>query len=97
MKTNFSEITDYIARMANLSCSNNHITPDMYTEHQVYRGLRDNDGKGVVTGLTEISSVISRKTNPDGTVTYDMATKGASAVSAENLTPIIDWYKTKEG
>ena len=69
MKTNFSEITDYIARMANLSCSNNHITPDMYTEHQVYRGLRDNDGKGVVTGLTEISSVISRKTNPDGTVT----------------------------
>ena len=30
-------------------------------------------------------------------LTYDMATKGASAVSAENLTPIIDWYKTKEG
>jgi len=35
--------------------------------------------------------------NPAQQLTYDMATKGASAVSAENLTPIIDWYKTKEG
>lgn len=35
--------------------------------------------------------------SPAQQLTYDMATKGASAVSAENLTPIIDWYKTKEG
>ncbi len=35
--------------------------------------------------------------NPAQQLTYDMATKGASAVSAGNLQPVIDWYKTKEG
>ena len=35
--------------------------------------------------------------NPAQQLTYDMVTKGASAVKAENLAPVIDWYKTKEG
>ena len=26
-------------------------------------------------------------------LTYDMAKKGASAVSAEALAPVVDWYK----
>ncbi len=34
--------------------------------------------------------------SPAQQLTYDMATKGASAVKAENLADIIDWYKTKE-
>ena len=68
MKTNYSEMTDYITRMANLSCNNNHITPDMYAEHHVFRGLRDNDGNGVVTGLTEISRIVSKVKREDGTV-----------------------------
>ncbi len=33
----------------------------MYEKHQVYRGLRDLNGRGVVTGLTEISKVNSKK------------------------------------
>ncbi len=33
----------------------------MYEQHRVFRGLRDRHGKGVVTGLTEISKVNSRK------------------------------------
>ena len=47
----------------------------------------------------EIRKTLAGKTSlsPAQQLTYDMATKGASAVSAENLTPIIDWYKTKEG
>ena len=40
---------------------NNKIEPDLYLEHKVYRGLRDVNGKGVLTGLTEISDVISKK------------------------------------
>ena len=47
------------------------------------------------TGI--IVSVPTASLSPAQQLTYDMATKGASAVSAENLTPIIDWYKTKEG
>ena len=37
---------------------NNHrIDPNLYMEYDVKRGLRDSAGKGVITGLTEISDV----------------------------------------
>lgn len=45
-----------------LCFDNCRIEPELYTEHKVYRGLRDLNGKGVLTGLTEISDVISHKT-----------------------------------
>ena len=61
MKKSYCEITEYIRKLAELSCKNNNIKPEMYGEHSVKRGLRDLDGKGVVTGLTEISSITSRK------------------------------------
>ncbi|MDO4743574.1 MAG: citrate/2-methylcitrate synthase [bacterium] len=42
------------------------IDPKLYSEYKVNRGLRDIDGKGVLTGLTEISEVLS-KDRVDGT------------------------------
>ena len=36
---------------------NHHINPNLYVEYDVKRGLRDSAGKGVLTGLTEISDV----------------------------------------
>ena len=36
---------------------NHHIDPNVYVEYNVKRGLRDSAGKGVLTGLTEISDV----------------------------------------
>lgn len=36
---------------------NNLIDPNLYVEYDVKRGLRDSTGKGVLTGLTEISDV----------------------------------------
>lgn len=65
--SNYSKVTSYIRELAHLSCGNNHIVPQMYTEHNVYRGLRDLDGNGVVTGLTEISNIKSKEVMPDGT------------------------------
>lgn len=62
----YSKVTPYVEKLAAVSCERNHIRPEMYTEHAVKRGLRDLDGKGVVTGLTEISSIISRRVLPDG-------------------------------
>lgn len=38
------------------------INLDLYEEYDVKRGLRDSNGKGVLTGLTEISDVVSYKT-----------------------------------
>ena len=53
--------TENLRRLAALSEERNGITPDMYTEHAVFRGLRDMSGNGVVTGLTEISTIKAKK------------------------------------
>ncbi len=39
------------------------IDQNLYIEYDVKRGLRDSSGKGVLTGLTEISDVVSYKNN----------------------------------
>lgn len=38
---------------------NRRIDPNLYVEYDVKRGLRDSAGKGVLTGLTEISDVVA--------------------------------------
>ncbi len=63
---NYSEITPYIKNFSEKSCNNNNIQYDMYLKHNVKRGLRDLDGKGVVAGLTEVSCINSRKIDQDG-------------------------------
>ena len=66
MKRSYSEITPYIAQMAQFSTEHNGIVPEMYAKHQVNRGLRDMTGRGVVTGLTEVSTVNAKRMGPDG-------------------------------
>lgn len=57
---NFSKVTPQIEELANL-CSSHKIESELYTKYDVKRGLRDLNGKGVLTGLTEISEIISSK------------------------------------
>ena len=64
---NYSEITPYIEKMAEFSSNSNGIRPEMYSQNKVFRGLRDLNGVGVPTGLTEISAIISKTAMPDGT------------------------------
>lgn len=66
MKKNYSEITPYITELAKLSSDNNKIVSQMYVEHHVNRGLRDMNGNGVVTGLTEISKIQAKALNDNG-------------------------------
>lgn len=63
---NYSEITPYIKELAALSDASNHIVPDMYTQHDVKRGLRDINGNGVVAGLTEISRIKAKDKDESG-------------------------------
>lgn len=63
---NRMQITPYIQKLTDISCKNNNIVPDMYISNNVKRGLRDENGHGVITGLTEISDIVSRKRLPDG-------------------------------
>ena len=66
LNRSYSEITPYIKELASKSCGNNNIRPEMYPEHNVMRGLRDLDGNGVVTGLTEISHIKAKAKGKSG-------------------------------
>ncbi|MBE6692985.1 MAG: citrate/2-methylcitrate synthase [Ruminococcaceae bacterium] len=68
MKKSYSAITPYISKMAEISNRNNGIEPAMYLNHKVNRGLRDLNGNGVVTGLTEVSTIIAKKIGENGEV-----------------------------
>lgn len=52
--------SDKIGQLKELCLKNSCIDPSLYKEHKVNRGLRDLDGKGVLTGLTEISDIQSK-------------------------------------
>lgn len=54
---NYSEITPEIRRLADLSRKAGMIDSELFTRYEVKRGLRDLNGKGVLTGLTNISDV----------------------------------------
>ena len=58
---NYSEITPEIKKLSELCMSDCKIEPQLYIENKVNRGLRDLNGKGVLTGLTEISEIVSKK------------------------------------
>ncbi len=53
---NFSEITPKITELSN-KCTSHVINPELYTKYSVNRGLRDLNGQGVLTGLTEIGEI----------------------------------------
>lgn len=61
MKRDYSEITPPISELAQICNENNPIDPSLYGEYKVNRGLRDLNGNGVLTGLTKISEIKSKK------------------------------------
>lgn len=58
---NYSDITKEIYDLSKKCKDNGTIAKELYDTHKVNRGLRDINGKGVVTGLTEISTINSSK------------------------------------
>lgn len=62
MENKNTNLDSLIEKYTSICLDNCRIDPDLNVKHKVFRGLRDLDGRGVLTGLTEISDVISRKT-----------------------------------
>lgn len=63
-----SAITPEIEELSKLCVQNDRIKPELYAINKVNRGLRDEKGKGVLTGLTEISTSYSSR-EIDGVIT----------------------------
>ncbi len=55
----YSKITPEIFRLAQTAREVGYIDPSLYEKYHVKRGLRDINGQGVLTGLTEIAEVHS--------------------------------------
>lgn len=53
--------SDLFDKLVKYCMASGAINLDLYAEYDVKRGLRDSNGKGVLTGLTEISDVLSYK------------------------------------
>ncbi len=57
----YSKITQELLDLSNLCKSNSSIEAELYRKYKVNRGLRDLNGNGVLTGLTEISEIEASK------------------------------------
>lgn len=57
----YSEIRPEVRMFSDLCVKSSTIDPELYSKFDVKRGLRDINGKGVLTGLTNISEIISSK------------------------------------
>lgn len=53
------ELDDQFKELVTYCMNSGVIDSNLYIEYDVKRGLRDNNGKGVLTGLTEISDVVA--------------------------------------
>ena len=56
---NSNELKQEMEHLEHVLLNNHRIDPNLYLEYDVKRGLRDAAGKGVLTGLTEISDVVA--------------------------------------
>ena len=56
-----SGISMYASKMCDTCKKNDSISEELFKQYGVNRGLRDVNGKGVLTGLTEISEICSSK------------------------------------
>ena len=62
-------VNNFAKDKVELCAANDTIKDELFTEYGVNRGLRDVNGNGVLTGLTNISEIISFENHPDGTRT----------------------------
>ena len=55
------QMNEYVRQLEAVCWDNDNIAPCLFEEYGVNQGLRDENGKGVLTGLTNISKIVSSK------------------------------------
>jgi len=81
-----------IERLAELCVAHSLIKPELFVRYNVNRGLRDAEGYGVLTGLTEISDVQSGRPPRGGTE----HTKGRLLYRGIDIHDLIDGFVSEE-
>lgn len=89
--SNFSDVTPEIVNLAEICKEHTQIDPMLFYRYNVKRGLRDVNGKGVLTGLTEIAEVKSYTIDDDEMVPCN----GRLYYRGYNLEDLVDAF-TKE-
>ena len=64
----YCEITPAIMALKEQWEKKNYIDPKLYQEYNVKRGLRDEDGRGVLTGLTRVAEIQSYNVTGEGKI-----------------------------
>lgn len=54
-------LNDYVCEKENVCRRNDSIAPRLYDEYGVKKGLRDENGNGVLAGLTNVSKIVASK------------------------------------
>ena len=85
----FSEITPEIIKYSELCTKNSYIQPELYTKYRVNRGLRDLEGNGVLTGLTDISEIIAYFFDENG---KKIGQKGELFYRGINIEELVDGF-----
>lgn len=67
----FYESNKKVNKLSGIILENSVIDKSLYAKYDVKRGLRDIDGKGVLTGLTDISEILQNKVVDGKTVPCD--------------------------
>jgi len=81
-----------IERLAELCVAHSLIKPELFVKYNVNRGLRDAEGYGVLTGLTEISDVRSGRPPRGGTE----HTKGRLFYRGIDIHDLIDGFVSEQ-
>lgn len=61
-----NNVSEKIEELAVLAKESTYINPEYFKKYDVKLGLRDINGKGVLTGLTEISEIVASKADENG-------------------------------
>ena len=85
------EIKDIVETLNVELLKNHRIEKELYTKYDVKRGLRDSNGKGVLTGLTEVSDVSAYEII-DG---ERIAAEGSLYYQGYNVSALIDGLENR--
>ncbi len=88
INNDYSQTTEEVKNLCEKCIANSQIDPTLYGKHNVMRGLRDLKGKGVLTGLTDVSEIRQNKI-VDGEA---VPTDGKLFYRGYNINDLIDGF-----